>query len=68
MGRGHKYRCYIDLDQDFKIRYWTWQLHCTETELRQAVQKVGNSPSAVERLLTGSRFDSTPPPEGMSRP
>ena len=54
-NRGAGDRTRINLEQDHEVRYWTRQLHCSETELRAAVGKVGNSAASVERLLHQSR-------------
>ena len=52
-GRGDRSR--INVEQDHDVRYWSRQLHCTEAELRIAIQKVGTSATAVERLLHSQR-------------
>jgi uncharacterized protein DUF3606 len=52
-GRGDRSR--INLEQEHEVRYWSRQLHCTEAQLRIAVQKVGTSATEVERLLHAQR-------------
>ena len=31
----------VNVNQDYELRYWTKELKCTETELRDAVRVVG---------------------------
>ena len=38
-GQGDRQR--IDVNQAHELRYWTKELNCTETELRDAVRMVG---------------------------
>ena len=53
--RAARDRGRIKLEQDYEVRYWTRQLHCSEDELRAAIQRVGDRPASVERLLHQSR-------------
>jgi hypothetical protein len=39
--RGQQDRQRIDVNQEHELRYWTKELKCTETELRDAVRMVG---------------------------
>lgn len=41
----------INLGQKWEIEYWTKKLHTTETKLKNAVSKVGNSVSDVKKYL-----------------
>ena len=41
----------INLGQQWEIDYWTRTLNTSEFKLKLAVQKVGNSVSAVKELL-----------------
>jgi hypothetical protein len=41
----------INLSEDYEARYWSDKFGVTPERLREAVQKVGNSPEAVEQEL-----------------
>lgn len=41
----------IDLDEDDEIRWWCKELSCTERELIDAVNKVGNSTNEVKEYF-----------------
>jgi hypothetical protein len=41
----------ISLSEDWEIMYWTKELECSEDELQDAVQTVGNSAAAVRKYL-----------------
>lgn len=47
-------RSLIDLDDPREVSWWSKQFGCNEDQLRQAVEKVGNSAAKVEQLLDGS--------------
>ncbi len=49
--RGAQDRSRINLEEDWEINYWTNELECTESELREAVSEVGNSADSVRRYL-----------------
>jgi Protein of unknown function (DUF3606) len=53
-------RVHIDLSQDMQIRYWTRHFRVTSDELQKAIDKVGNSASAVRKQLAIGR--QTRPP------
>jgi hypothetical protein len=48
----------IDLDDPREVNWWCKQFECSEEQLRQAVQKVGNSAAKVEQLLDGQEIVS----------
>ena len=41
----------ISVERDYEARYWARTLHCTETELREAVRNVGTEVEDVRRYL-----------------
>lgn len=41
----------ISVERDYETRYWARTLHCTETELREAVRNVGTEVEDVRRYL-----------------
>lgn len=41
----------FSMDEESDTRYWTEALGCTEQELREAVNAVGNSAGAVREYL-----------------
>jgi Protein of unknown function (DUF3606) len=49
--RGQQDRNKININEDYEVRYWSSRFRVTPDQLRAAVQKVGNSPDAVEREL-----------------
>lgn len=49
--RGGIDRKLISLSQPHEVRYWTETLGVSEDELRQAIEKVGNSTEAVRKTL-----------------
>jgi uncharacterized protein DUF3606 len=51
----HPIRVHIDLSQDMQIRYWTRHFRVSSDELHRAIEKVGNSASAVRKQLALSR-------------
>jgi len=51
----HPIRVHIDLTQQMQIRYWTRHFRVTSDELQKAIEKVGNSASAVRKQLALSR-------------
>jgi predicted RNA-binding protein YlqC (UPF0109 family) len=53
-------RVHIDLSQDMQMRYWTRHFRVSSDELQKAIDKVGNSASAVRKQLALSR--QTRPP------
>jgi hypothetical protein len=46
-------RSLIDMDDPREINWWRKQFGCSEQQLRQAVEQVGNSAAKVEQLLDG---------------
>jgi len=50
-NRGEPDRSLINLHEPYEVQYWTRTLGITEQQLRQAVQAVGPSVSAVRRHL-----------------
>ena len=53
-------RVHIDLSRDIQIRYWTRHFRVTSDELQKAIDKVGNSASAVRKQLALSRQNRAP--------
>ena len=53
-------RVHIDLSRDIQIRYWTRHFRVTSDELQKAIEKVGNSASAVRKQLAQSRQNRAP--------
>ena len=49
--RGPQGRNRINLSEDYEVRYWSQKFGVTPEQLRDAVQKVGNSAAAVEQEL-----------------
>jgi hypothetical protein len=49
--RGPQDRKLISLQEDYEIRYWCDKFNVSESELRKAVERVGNSAEAVENAL-----------------
>lgn len=43
----------IDIDNPAEVMYWSKQFDCSERQLRQAVQEVGDSSAMVEQFLDG---------------
>lgn len=41
----------IAVNEPHEVRSWTESLHCTEAQLREAVNAVGNSADAVRQYL-----------------
>ena len=50
-------RLHIDLSQEKEVRYWMKHLHVSSDQLRKAIDKVGNSASAVRKQLALWRDD-----------
>lgn len=44
-------RNHIAMDDEFEVKYWTKHLGVSRDELQRAVDKVGNSASAVRKEL-----------------
>jgi hypothetical protein len=55
--RGIQDRSRINLSEEWEITYWTRELACTESELREAVLEVGNSAETVRKHLESSGTD-----------
>lgn len=45
----------INVHESWELTYWTKRLRCTPSELREAVNAVGVSRTAVERYLDQKR-------------
>ena len=50
-NRGEPDRSRINMDEDYEVKYWTKHLDVSREELQRAVDKVGNSASAVRKEL-----------------
>ena len=51
INRVHPDRSRINMDEDYEVKYWTKHLDVSREELQRAVDKVGNSASAVRKEL-----------------
>lgn len=51
IDKGNQDRSKISLTEPWEISYWTKVCGCTEEELKEAVQKVGNSSQVVKELF-----------------
>jgi Protein of unknown function (DUF3606) len=49
--KGMQDRTRINTSGDYEVRYWSEKFGVSHERLKQAVQKVGNSVSAVEKEL-----------------
>ena len=49
--RGPQDRSRINVEEDWEVRWWCVQFNCTETELRQAVKKVGVTAENVRKEI-----------------
>jgi len=45
-------RSKINMHEDYEVKYWTKELGVTREQLQKAIDKVGNSASAVRKELT----------------
>jgi hypothetical protein len=45
-------RSHIAMDDELEVKYWTKHLGVSHEELKNAVEKVGNSAAAVRKELT----------------
>ena len=52
--KGTQYRTRINTGEDYELRYWSEKFGVSQDRLKAAVQKVGNSVSAVEKELTAA--------------
>jgi hypothetical protein len=50
-NKGMQDRARINTDEDYEVRYWSEKFGVSRDRLKAAVQKVGNSVSAVEKEL-----------------
>jgi uncharacterized protein DUF3606 len=48
-------RSKINMHEDYEVKYWTKELGVTREQLQKAIEKVGNSASAVRKELTTRR-------------
>ena len=44
-------RSRIDLGEPYEVQFWTVEFGCTEQELRDAVEKHGDSAEAIREVL-----------------
>jgi hypothetical protein len=49
--KGVQDRTRINTSEDYELRYWSKKFGVSQERLKQAVEKVGNSVSAVEKEL-----------------
>ncbi|SIO56458.1 Protein of unknown function [Bradyrhizobium erythrophlei] len=45
-------RSKINMHEDYEVKYWTKELGVTREQLQEAIDKVGNSASAIRKELT----------------
>ncbi len=50
-NRGQPDRSKINMHEQHEVRYWTKHLNVSKEELQKAVDKVGNSATAVRKQL-----------------
>jgi predicted RNA-binding protein YlqC (UPF0109 family) len=50
--KGAPDRSKINMHEDHEVKYWTRELSVSKEELQKAVDKVGNSASAVRKELS----------------
>ena len=51
LNRGEPDRSKINMHEDFEVKNWTKHLGVSKEQLQKAVDKVGNSASAVQKEL-----------------
>jgi hypothetical protein len=51
MNRGEPDRSRINLNEDYEVSYWSERFGITKEQLKKAVEKVGNSPEDIARLV-----------------
>lgn len=49
--RGQPDRSFINMSEDFEVKYWTKHLGVSRAELQGAIDKVGNAAAAVRKQL-----------------
>lgn len=49
--RGQPDRSFINMHEDYEVKYWTKHLGVSREELQRAVDKVGNAAAAVRKEL-----------------
>jgi hypothetical protein len=49
--RGRPDRSFINMQEDYEVKYWTRHLGVTREELQNAIDKVGNAAAAVRKQL-----------------
>jgi hypothetical protein len=50
-NKGQPDRSKINMHEDYEVKYWTRELGISKEQLQKAVDKVGNSASAVRKEL-----------------
>jgi hypothetical protein len=51
MNRGEPDRSRINLNEHYEVSYWSERFGITKEQLKKAVEKVGNSPEDIARLV-----------------
>ena len=51
---------HIDLFKDYEITYWSYELNCTEEELKQAASVVGATVKEIRAYLEEMEADHSP--------
>ena len=51
LNRGQPDRSFINMSEDYEVKYWTKHLGVSREQLQRAVDKVGNSAAAVRKQL-----------------
>ena len=49
--RGPQDRSWVNLNEEWEMKWWCAQFNCSEEELREAVNAVGVSAEAVRRAV-----------------
>lgn len=66
--KGQQNRTHIATDDPREVRYWTKHLKVTTAELREAVDRVGNSAATVRKELASKKDACAKPPVKTDQP
>jgi hypothetical protein len=53
--RGAADRRRINLQEEWELNYWTKELNSTESEIREAIDEVGDQADSVRKYLSDSK-------------
>ncbi len=51
LNRGQPDRSFINMNEDYEVKYWTKHLGVSREDLQAAIEKVGNAAPAVRKQL-----------------